>query len=432
MPFLALAVVIALAVSACSSGETKKSSNKSTGGQSLAGQKMEVAAEWSGAEQKNFERVISAFEQKTGAQVSFTSTGDNTATILGTRVKGGNPPDVALLPQPGLLSQFATAGDLTPIDTIAGDTVSANYAPIWKELGTVNGKLYGVWFKAANKSTFWYNTHAFQNAGVKAPETWPDLLQVAQTVKASGVTPFAIGAGDGWPLTDWFENVYIRTAGAAMYDKLTKHQIPWTDPSVATALKTMAEVFSHSDWILKGNQGSLQESFTDSVNDTFANPPKAGMTYEGDFVEGLLPSGAEPVKDAAFFPFPSIKGSPSAVIGGGDVAVLMKDSKAGEAFIKYLATPQAGEIWAKQGGFSSPNKNVPLSDYPDPLTRKSVQALTTSPLVRFDMSDQAPPAFGGTPGKGEWKDLQDFMANPSDIRGVQTSLEADAKKAYGS
>jgi ABC-type Fe3+ transport system substrate-binding protein len=438
LPVIALAAALAMVAAACGSSgggaasTTGPPANNSTAGQTLKGQSIEVAAEWSGAEQKAFEQVIAAFQSQTGASVRYTSTGDNTATILGTRVKGGNPPNVALLPQPGLLAQFANQGALTQIDSFAGSTVSANYADIWKQLGSVDGKLYGVWFKAANKSTFWYNVPVFKNAGIQPPTTWPQLMSVAQTVKNYGVTPFAVGSGDGWPLTDWFENVYLRTAGPQMYDKLTQHQIPWTDPSVTTALTTLAQVWSHSDWILGGNRGSLQVSFTDSVNDTFANPPKAGMTYEGDFVEGLLPKGAKPQTDAAFFDFPSINNSPTSVVGGGDVAVLMKDTPAGEAFIKYLATPAAGEIWAKIGGFSSPNKNVPLADYPDPLTQASVKALTSAPNVRFDMSDLSPPAFGGTPGQGEWKILQDFMANPSNIQGTESALEAAAKRAYGS
>jgi maltose-binding protein MalE len=429
---LAIVAVVAMAASACTSKKAEGPQQASAGNAKLSGQKIEVAAEWSGAEQKNFEQVIAAFEKQTGAKVTFTSTGDNTATILGTRIKGGNPPDVALLPQPGLLGQFVSQGALTPIDDIAGSTVEANYAPVWKELGTVDGKLYGVWFKAANKSTFWYNTHVFDNAGVQPPATWDDLLTVADTVKASGVTPFAIGAGDGWPLTDWFENVYLRTAGPDMYDKLSTHEIPWTDASVTTALQTLAQIWNHGDWIVGGNSGSLQISFTDSINDTFASSPKAGMTYEGDFVQGLLPSNAKAGTDAAFFDFPSINDSPTAVVGGGDVAVLLKDSKAGEAFIDYLATPEAGEIWAKLGGFASPNKNVPISNYPDALTQESVKALTSAPDVRFDMSDLAPPAFGGTPGQGEWKILQDFIANPSDIQGTEEALETAAKQAFAS
>ena len=58
------------------------------------------------------------------------------------------------------------------------------------------------------------------------------------------------------------------------------------------------------------------------------------------------------------------------MVGGGDTIVMFKDDPATQAFVKYLATPQAAEVWAKRGGFSSPNKNVDPSAYRDPIARR--------------------------------------------------------------
>ncbi len=256
---------------------------------------------------------------------------------------------------------------------------------------------------------------------------------MAGTILTSGVTPFSIAGGDGWTLTDWFENIYLRTAGADMYDKLTKHEIPWTDPSVTTALQTLADIFSHSDWIVGGNSGALQVTFPQSVTQVFGTPPQGAMVYEADFVEGVIQSETKAVvgTDAKEFTFPSINGSEPAVVSGGDTAVLMKDTPAGAAFVQFLATPQAAEIWVKLGGFISPNKNVAISAYPDPIVAQLAQELTTSGIVRFDMSDLMPPAFGGTPAQGEWKYLQDFLANPADMANIQKELESAAASAYG-
>jgi alpha-glucoside transport system substrate-binding protein len=120
------------------------------------------------------------------------------------------------------------------------------------------------------------------------------------------------------------------------------------------------------------------------------------------------------------------------VVGGGDVAVLLKQSEGGKALIRFLATPEAGAIWARLGGFSSPNKDVDPSAYPDEIVRRSAQALVGAQTFRFDMSDQMPAAFGGTPAQGEWRILQDFLKNPSDIQGTMQRLEAAAAQAYGS
>lgn len=399
----------------------------------LNGTTLEVAAVWTGDEQKNFLQVVKPFEEQTGATIKYTSTGDQIASVLTPRVKGGSPPDVAFLPQPGLMAQFAQSGALKPLSNEVSSAVDQNFSPVWKDLGTINGKLYGVWFKASNKSTVWYNVKSFSDAGVQPPKTWDEFMQTAKTISDAGQEPVAIGGADGWTLTDWFENVYLSQAGPDMYDKLTKHEIKWTDPSVKKALETLGELWSDPSLLAGGTNGSLQTDFPTSVTKVFANPPKAAMVYEGDFVAGVITSStkAKLGTDAKFFPFPAV-GEKPAVVGGGDVAVAFKDNPGAMALLQYLATPQAAEIWVKAGGFTSPNKNVSFDAYPDDTSREIAKSLIDAgDSFRFDMSDQAPSAFGGTKGAGEWKDLADFLRNPKDVQGAMNALEADAAKAYG-
>ncbi|MDQ3990758.1 MAG: ABC transporter substrate-binding protein, partial [Actinomycetota bacterium] len=403
----------------------------------LSGQSIEVAAKWSGTEeggeQFNFEQVIALFEEQTGADVTYTSTGEEIASVLGTRVEGGEPPDVAILPNPGLMKDLADQGSLQPVEDVAGSVVDANFAPVWRELGSVDGELYGVWFKAANKSTVWYNVNVFNDAGVTPPEDWEGMLQAGQTISDFGITPFSIGGADGWTLTDWFENIYLRTAGPEMYDQLTEHAIPWTDESVQEALTVFAEVVGNPDLIVGGPSGALNTDFPGSVTQVFTDPPDGAIVYEGDFVAGVIAGDteAEVGTDADFFPFPSIEGSPPAVVGGGDVAVLMTDSEAGQAFVRFLATPEAAEVWAALGGFSSPNTQVDPGVYPDPVSARSAEALAAAETFRFDMSDLVPSEFGGTPGQGMWGILQDFLRTPDDVEGTAEQLEEAAAQAYG-
>jgi ABC-type Fe3+ transport system substrate-binding protein len=164
----------------------------------------------------------------------------------------------------------------------------------------------------------------------------------------------------------------------------------------------------------------------------FASPSKAAMVFEGDFVAGVITSStkAKPVSGFNVFGFPAIGKSGNPVVGGGDTAVMFKDNAATRALIKYLASPEAGTIWAKRGGFSSPNKNVPASAYPDAITRTTAVALARAPVFRFDMSDLQPASFGGTVGQGEFKLFQDFLKNPKNVNGIAASLESAAAKAY--
>jgi alpha-glucoside transport system substrate-binding protein len=384
--------------------------------------------------QKQFADVIKAFNKLyPKVHVNYKPVGNNLPTVLATAVAGGHPPDMADIAQPGTVKQFASQGKLKPIG-YASSVIGSNFAPAWKQLGTFNGKLYALVFKAANKSLVWYNVPAFKAAGVGAPKTFAQLLSDAKTIKASGTPAYSIGGADGWTLTDLFENIYLRTFGPAKYNALSSHKIKWTDPSVATALRTMAKIVGDTSNVYGGTSGALQYGFNDSVTNAFADPAKAAMVFEADFVGGVITSSTKAKPKTGFntFTFPSITPGPDAgaVEIAGDLFVTFRDNPAIEAFVKFLATPQAAEAWAKQGGFGTGNHNVPASIYPDAITRASEAPILTAKSVVFDMSDNQPPAFGSTTGQGEWGLFQQFLKSPNDVSGIQKKLEAAATKAY--
>ncbi len=429
---LLTAFVVALAA-ACGGNSSSSSSSSSGGSTSSVSGSISFVGIWTGPEQKSFQAVIDAFnKQYPKVHVKYTSAGNNIPTVLSTAVQGGNPPDLADVAQPGFVADLQKRGALKPIE-FARSEIEQNFGTGGAQLGEINGKLYGLLFKASNKSTVWYNVTAFKNAGVTPPKTWPEFLNDAKTLHASGVPAYSIGGSEGWTLTDLFENIYLRQAGPQKYDQLSKHQIKWTDPSVIAALKTMAQVVGDTSNIAGGTSGALQTDFATSVNNVLVpsgKQPKAAMVIEGDFVPGTATTGAKAGTDYNVFPFPSINGSPPVTEVSGDEIIMFKDSPASEAFVKYLASPQAAEVWVKRGGFGTLNKKVPLSDYSDPISKAVATALAQSQTSRFDMSDLQPAAFGGTVGQGEWKLFQDFVSNPSNTTGIAQQLEAAASKAY--
>jgi alpha-glucoside transport system substrate-binding protein len=389
-----------------------------------------IMAIWGGEEQESFQAVIDSFEELyPNVNVTYNSGGDNLAPLLSSAVEGGNPPDLAAIGQPGLMAQFAEQGAIQPLDDLR-DTVVESFGESVADVGAVDGTQYGVLFKASNKSTIWYNVASFEEAGVEAPETWDDLAATADTLKAAGITPYSVGVDVGWPMTDIFENIYLRVGGAEKYDQLARHEIPWTDQSVKDSLTAMGEIFA-ADNLAGGAEESLQTEMPASVAKVFAESPEAAMVIIGDFAPGVTETTLEPETGYNVFPFPSIEDSAPAVMGSGDLFVQFRDSPAADAFLEYLTTTDAAEIWAARGGFSSPNVGIDTSVYPDELTRTTAGALAEAEIFRFDMSDLQPSAFGGTPGQGMWKHLSDFVANPDDVDGTAEKLEADAAKAFG-
>ena len=422
--------IVSLVVLAAVLGSTSRAGNAKVGKTSAVSGSITFDGVWTGAEASAFGNVIKAFNKVTpGVKVNYKPVGDNLPTVLSTAVAGGNPPDMADIAQPGLVKQFVAKGALKPIG-YAASTLKANFTRSWISLGTFNGKIYGLVFKASNKSTVWYNVHAFKTAGVSAPTTWPQFTKAASTIKASGTPPYSIGGADGWTLTDLFENIYIRQAGPQKYAQLTAHKIKWTDASVKTALKTMADVIGTSANMAGGTSGAVQTDFPTSVNNVFQNPPKAAMVMEGDFVPGVATVKAKPGTDYAEFAFPSINGSAPSVVIGGDTIVAFRQNPAIQAFVQFLATPAAAATWAKKGGFATGNTRMPASVYPDATTRATAVAIAKAKNVVFDMSDQQPASFGATVGQGEWGLFQNFLRKPTNVNGIASQLESAATAAY--
>jgi hypothetical protein len=195
----------------------------------------------------------------------------------------------------------------------------------------------------------------------------------------------------------------------------------------------MGQVYSDTKNIAGGTTGALNTDFPTSVTNVFQpSSPKAAMVMEGDFVPGVAKgqTAAKPDTDYNVFAFPAVDGKGGDyVVGGGDVIVMFKDNPASQALVKYLATPEAAEIWAKKGGYSSPNKNVDPNAYPDEITKTTATALADASTFRFDLSDLQPAQFGGD---SMFTALQGFLKNPSDVDGTASKLEKDAAAAYKS
>src|ERR1700737_2493220 len=234
--FLPMAVMGGLLLAACGTSGTTSSSSSAQGGS------VTLWAEWSSGEQNAFQGALQPFQTQSGTTVNYASKGSNIDTVLEAAVSGGAPPDVALIPDPGTLQTLAKQGSIKDLTSILGG-LSSNYGSAWNTLGSYNGKLYGVWFKGANKNTIWYNPAQFAAASISSPpKTWEELIQDVVILKAAGVTPFSLCTDIGWPVADFWQNVYLKTAGADKYNALAAHSLKWTDATVAPAFPTMAQL----------------------------------------------------------------------------------------------------------------------------------------------------------------------------------------------
>lgn len=399
--------IAALVVAACGGGGATTppgGATTSPGGNeggSLAGTTVRVGGAFVDAEATRFEEAVKAFEDATGADVVYN--GDKSfEQQLNVQVQAGNPPDVALLPQPGGMKSYASQGKLFPLPAEVLAAIDANYGPGWKDVGTADdGKVYGVFHRVNLKGLVFYPKAAWEAKSYSAPTTWDELKTLMDRMAADGTPPWCIGvesgAATGWPITDWVELLMLRTVGAEPYDEWVAGDLPFTDPAVKNAYQLMMDIWGNADYVFGGPQYIVQTNFGEAPKLAFDDPPKCWLTNQGNFITTFFPEDVQADLDnqVGVFPLPATDpaiGTPAMV--GGDQAVAFADRPEIWAFLEYLATPEAGETWQAAGGALFPYKTQDLALYSSELDRAFATSIVEASFVRFDGGDAMPAAVG--------------------------------------
>jgi ABC-type glycerol-3-phosphate transport system substrate-binding protein len=386
---LAVAAVITL-IAAC--GPSGGSS--APGGSVPAGSTITVTSLWGGAEEAAFQKVLADFKAKTGITATYDPQRTDYATVLRTKITGGNPPDVAIIPGIGFLRSFARDGSIKKLSEIGIDaaSLSGNYAPGILEVGAVDGEQYALMVKFNSKSTFFYRPDVFTELGVTVPKTLDELKSTVDAIKGKGETPLGLGAKDSWTLTDWFESIYLRQAGAEAYSKLFSKDGSWEDQTVKDALATMTGILT-DDNVVGGINGALGVGFVDGIGQVFKEAPDAAMYYEGGFVYGIATGDVNKNlklgETIDWFDFPSNTQSKDVTIGG-DVIAAFTTKPGVKEFLQYMTTVDSGTVWGKEGTIISAVKAVPTDIYPNDSVKREAQQVAGAANVRYDGSDLLP------------------------------------------
>jgi ABC-type glycerol-3-phosphate transport system substrate-binding protein len=210
------------------------------------GGEINILAVWADAEQETFEAVIAPWVERTGVTVKYESTRDINATLL-TRIEGGNPPDVAGLPGPGAMAQFAREGTLFSLENVIDTEAMAQE---WNEgvvsAGSVDDHMVGVFIKASPKGFIWYNPQRFEEKGYEVPDDFEGLDALVEQIKSDGTTPWGVGLGsgagsEGWPGTDWIEDFVLRQSGPDVYDAWWQGTQAWNSPEIKEAFEAFGK-----------------------------------------------------------------------------------------------------------------------------------------------------------------------------------------------
>jgi alpha-glucoside transport system substrate-binding protein len=365
------------------------------------------------------------FVDCTGVEIKYEGSKEFEAQ-LPVRVKGGNAPDIAYLPQPGLLATLVATGAVkeAPAEVVAN--VDKNM-PDWKQYGTVDGKFYSAALGANVKSYVWYSPQAFKDKGYEVPKTWAEMLALSDKIVADNpdgaVKPWCAGieSGDatGWPATDWMEDIILRTAGPETYDKWVKHEIPFNDPAIATAIAEAGKILKNDKYV-NGGYGDVKTIASTSFQDA-GQPILTGECYmhrQANFYGANFPEGTKigPDGDVWAFYLPSVDASSKPVLTAGELVAAFADRPEVKAFQTYLASTEWANERAKtcsaNGGCVTANKNADPALVQSALDKLSVEILADkAATTRFDGSDLMPGAVGaGT----FWKGMTNWITGQDD------------------
>jgi len=388
----------------------------------LDGQPLTIFGPWRGEDQVLFESILAYFTAASGVTVSYSSS-ENYEQQIVIDAEAGSPPDIAILPQPGLIADLVKKGFVAPMGQETQDWLAANYAAgdSWVGLGSYAAAdgtvgLYAFPYKIDVKSLVWYVPENFEDAGYEVPESMEDLKALTEQIVADGGTPWCIGLGSGgatgWPATDWIEDLMLRTQSADLYDKWVSNELAFNSPEVVGAIEEFGW-FAKTDANVAGGAAAVAATdFRDSPKGLFASPPQCYMHHQASFIPSFFPEGTQVGVDADFFYFPAYAGKDlgKPVLGAGTLAMMMKDTEASRAFIEFLKTPIAHELWMAQKSFLTPMTGVNADLYGDPTMRKMGDILLNATTFRFDASDLMP----GVVGAGTfWTGMVDYVGGKS-------------------
>ncbi len=375
-----------------------------------------------------FEEALKPFEEQSGIDVTYEPATDFTTEIR-TSMQAGDPPDIALFPQPGLVLELADTGDALPLDDVINlEDRQETLIPGFLDAVTTEEGTFAAPMRMAVKSVVWYPKPEFEEAGYEVPQTWTELMDLAEQMKADGNTPWCLGAESGadtgWVYTDWMEELVLRTGGPEVYDQWVNHEIPFDDEAIQRAGDMFGDIIFSEGYVLGGAQGTLNTSWDTAPNPLFQDPPGCFLHRQGNFITASFPKDVQ--KDLAAnvgtFVLPPVEdgfdGQP--ILGAGDMAAMFVNDEDVVKTMEFLTSDEFGGPWAEAGGYLSPHRTFDNTVYPDEITQQIAGLAQEADVFRFDGSDLMPAQVGaGT----FWDEMVAWVSGEKDLGAALTEIE---------
>ena len=424
---LAIMGVAGLALAGCAEG------GGSSGGDSSgdAGGTVRIAGGITGSEADALQKVFDDWSKDSGVKVTYTGDKSFESNIV-TKVTGGDAPDIAIVPQPGLLKSLVDTGDVKPAPEEVEKNVDANWSPDWKKYGTFDDTFYSAPMLANIKGYVWYSPAKFKEWGVEVPKTWDELLTLTKTIQEkTGAAPwcagFESGGASGWPGTDWIEDLVLRQSGPEVYDQWVDNEVKFTDKPIADAFTAVGDILLNPAYVNAGF-GDVKSINSTAFGDVAAKVADGTcpMTHQASFLTanfltvktaaGETPKVA-PDGDVYAFVLPGYKEGAATIEVGGEFVAGFSDSDATKKVLAFMSSPEiAPPSLTRASANLKADPNKASSEF---LVEAMKLLQDPNTTVRFDASDLMPATVGsGSFWKGmvDWIDGKDQATVLSDIQ----------------
>ena len=387
-------------------------------GQSPGSGQVEVFTYWTaGGEAEGLAAVQEVFaQQHPGIEIINAviagGAGSNANAVLATRMTGGDPPDT-----------YQIHGGAELIETWVKTGFTESLADFYAERGLADkfpqgiidlvsyeGAPYSVPVGVHRNGVLWSNSAVLAANGIEQPATWDEFFAAADTLKAAGVTPLALGDIDKWAGVNLFEQILLSHLGAEDYRGVWAGTVPWTDTRVTDALTTFARVLDHV------NEDHATLSWDQAAGKVLDG--SAAFNVMGDWAKGYFTNAKwVPGTDFGWGPVPGTEGTFTVVTDTFAMPLDIKNRDNAIAWLDTLASVEGQDAFNPIKGSIPARVDADLSKY-DSYSTAAIADFGTLDLVPSQANGPATiPAFHTA-----FTDAINVFVTSRDVAGTQTAI----------
>lgn len=380
---LSLFLTFLLIVSACSSNsgsEKTAKGNKEGGGDSSA--PLDIFSWWTGAgEEDGLKALIALFEEKhpdvpiENAAVAG-GAGTNAKAVLASRMQGDDPPATFQVHGGAELNEgWVAAGKMETLNEFyEAEGLNDKFPKDLIDMVSKDGDIYSVPVNIHRGNVLWFNQKVFKENNLEAPTTFDEFFEVADALKAKGITALALGDKEPWTATHLYETVLLGVLGTEDYGKLWTGELAFDDEKVVEAAEIFKKMLTYV------NEDHASRNWQDA-SQLVANG-EAAMNVMGDWAKGYLVNDLKLVinEDFGYVPTPGTAGQFMVITDTFGLPKGVENPEGVKKFLSVLASVEGQDAFNPLKGSIPARVDAEIEKY-DQYGKDTIEDFKTAKLA---------------------------------------------------